>query len=112
MSVWGNILDRGVGEKIRKEDEFQNDQEFSDLLSQPLVFAGNIDEGTIPSAPKGGQIFYTNDVVTINGIEYPSGCMILYDGTKWINVGDVVHQRVDANIGYYQPVDVQESSII
>jgi len=112
MSVWGEMLNRSTGDAMRKEDELQNVWEFSDPLTQPLVFAGNIDKGTIPSAPKGGQIFYTNDVVTINGIEYPSGCMLLYDGNTWHNMGDFVHQRVDANIGYYQPVDVQESSII
>ena len=108
MSIWGEMLNRSTGDAMRKEDKIIADP----LTQQPLVFAGNIDEGTIPSAPKGGQIFYTNDVVTINGIEYPSGCMVLYDGTNWINVGDFVHQRVDTNIGYWQPVDVQESSII
>ena len=96
---------------MRKEDKISI-QEIADPLTQPITFVGNIDKQSIPSAPEGGQIFYTNDVVKINGIEYPSGCMLLYDGTKWINVGDFVHQRVDANIGYYQPVYVQESSII
>lgn len=112
MSLWADIQRRSAGEAMRKEDEHRI-WEFSDPLpSQPIVFVGNIDKQSIPSAPEGGQIFYTNDVVKINGIEYPSGCMLLYDGTKWINVGDFVNQSVAANIGYYQPVDVQESSII
>ena len=112
MSIWSDIQARSAGEIKRKEDEFQNDQEFSDLLSQPITFVGNIDESTIPSIPTAGQLYFTNNEVSINGVTFPSGCMLLYDGTKWINVGDFVHQRVDANIGYYQPVDVQESSII
>ncbi len=105
MSIWTDIQARSAGEIKRKEDEFQNDQE-------PITFVGNIDESTIPSIPTSGQLYFTNNEVSINGVTFPSGCMLLYDGTKWINVGDFVHQRVDANIGYYQPVDVQESSII
>lgn len=111
MSLWSDIQARSAGEIKRKEDEYQNNQESSDLLSQPITFVGNIDKQSIPSAPKGGQIFYTNDVITINGIEYPSGCMLLYDGNTWYNMGDYLHQRVDANIGYYMPDTVQETSI-
>lgn len=110
MSIWGEMRHRSAGKQIRKEDE-QNIQEFSDPAT-PITFVGNIDESTIPSIPTAGQLYFTNNEVNINGVTFPSGCMLLYDGTKWINVGDFVHQRVDANIGYYQPVDVQESSII
>ena len=111
MSVWGDILDRGAGETMRKEDEHRI-WEFSDPLPKPITFVGNIDESTIPSIPTAGQLYFTNDEVTINGVTFPSGCMLLYDGNTWHNIGDYVHQSVDANIGYYQPVDVQESSII
>ena len=112
MSAWGEMRRRSAGKLTRKEDELQDIEESSDILSQPITFVGNIDKQSIPSAPEGGQIFYTNDVITINGIEYPSGCMLLYDGNTWHNMGDYLHQRVDANIGYYMPDTVQETSII
>ena len=112
MSIWSDIQARSAGEIKRKEDEFQNDQEFSDLLSQPITFVGNIDKQSIPSIPTSGQLYFTNDEVMIDGEVFPSGCMLLYDGTKWINVGDFVHQRVDANIGYWVNVDNQPKNII
>lgn len=111
MSIWGEMRQRSAGKQIRKEDE-QNVWEFSDPLPKPITFVGNIDESTIPSIPTARQLYFTNNEVTINGVTFPSGCLLLYDGTKWINVGYFVHQRIAANIGYYQPVDVQESSII
>lgn len=105
MSIWGEMRHRSAGKQIRKEDEL-NIQEFSDL-STPITFVGNIDKSTIPSIPTAGQLYVTNDEVTINGVIYPSGCMLLYDGTNWVNVGDFTHQRVDANIGYYTPDSIQ-----
>jgi hypothetical protein len=112
MSAWDEMRERGAGKLTRRENEIQDVFEFSDPLPQPITFVGNIDKSTIPSIPTAGQLYFTNDVVTINGVEYPSGCMLLYDGTKWINVGDFVHQRVDANIGYWVNVDNQPKNII
>lgn len=115
MSTWGEMRRRSAGKQIRKEDEnkiWWESSEAVNQLNQPITFVGNIDKQSIPSAPEGGQIFFTNDVVTINGVEYPSGCILLYDGNTWHNMGDYVHQRVDTNIGYYIPDTVQGTSII
>ena len=112
MSAWGEMRRRSAGKQTRKEDELQNVWEFSDPLPQPITFVGNIDKQPIPSIPTSGQLYFTNDEVMIDGEVFPSGCMLLYDGTKWINVGDFVHQRVDANIGYWANVDNQPKNII
>lgn len=112
MSIWGEMRHRSAGKQTRKEDELQNVWEFSDPLPQPITFVGNIDKQSIPSIPTSGQLYFTNDEVMIDGEVFPSGCMLLYDGTKWINVGDFVHQRVDTNIGYWANVDNQPKNII
>ena len=106
MSAWGDMMRRGAGEEIRTEDIYNNPLKDIDLTDNPLIFVGNIDKSGIPNAPESGQVYITNDAVTINGVEYPSGCMILYDGNTWCNIGDYYrYQVVDAanHIGYYQP---------
>ena len=82
MSIWSDIEDRSAGITIRKEDEYQDICEFSD----PITYVGNIDLSTIPSCPKTGQLYYVQDTVSINGVTFPSGCMILFDGNNWHNI--------------------------
>ena len=100
MSIWSDIQDRSAGVIKRKEDEYQ---EFSDI-SNPLTYVGNIDQSTIPSFPSAGQVYHTNDTVSINGVTFPSGCMILFDGNNWYNIGIFQETKIDSNIGYYQPI--------
>lgn len=111
MSIWSDIEDRSAGKIKRKEDEYQDICEFSDPVN-PLTYVGIIDLSTIPSCPKTGQIYYVQDTVSINGITFPSGCMILFDGNNWHNIGIFQETKIDSNLGYYQPVYAQESSII
>lgn len=84
MSAWGDMMRRGAGEEVRTEDIYDNPL----VTDNPITFIGNIDKSTIPSIPTAGQLYSTNDEVTINGVTFPSGCLLLYDGTKWINVCD------------------------
>ena len=111
MSAWGDMMRRGAGEETRIEDRIDV-QEINDRLSQPITFVGIIDNSGLPNVPASGQVYMTNDKVTINGVEYPSGCMLVYDGNTWHNIGDYRYQVVDAanNIGYYQPKLSQEES--
>ena len=105
MSLWADLEDRSSGDVIRKEDQVnENLWGSSEPVAQPLVFAGTIDKNNIPSLPASGQLFFTNDTVIINGVTYPSGCMLLFDRKSWHNVGDFMHQSIDAGIGYYNPV--------
>lgn len=111
MSIWGDIRKRGLGQEIKKEDQVnENLWESSEpITQQPLVFAGIIDKNNIPSLPASGQLFFTNDTIIINGVTYPSGSMLLFDGKSWHNVGDFMHQSIDASIGYYNPVYTADS---
>ncbi len=106
MSVWNDIRKRSNGSEIKKEDEYQNIQEFSDIVN-PLIYVGIINQSAIPSHPETGQIYYVQDTVSINGITFPSGGMILFDGNNWYNIGIFQETKIDSNIGYYQPVDAQ-----
>lgn len=107
MSVWRDLRKRSSGEVLRREDRLTDPlEEVKNQLSDPITFVGNIDKSGIPNVPESGQVYITNDAVTINGVEYPSGCMLIYDGNTWHNVGDYYrYQVVDAanHIGYYQP---------
>ena len=111
MSIWDDIRKRGLGQETKKEDQVdENLWEFSDPVEQPLVFSGTIDKNNIPSLPASGQLYFTNDKVIINGVTYPSGCMLLFDGKSWHNVvGDFMHQSIDAGVGYYNPVYTADS---
>ena len=103
MSAWGDMMRRGAGEEIRTEDIHNDPLKDIDLTNNPITFVGNIDKSDIPNVPESGQVYMTNDKVTINGVEYPSGCMLIYDGNTWHNVGDYYR---------YQVVDNELSNIL
>ena len=103
MSVWGDMLDRGTGEKIKKED-FITDS-LGTLEKSVIVYMGPVDRTVFPTMPaERGQLYYTKDEIIIEGVTFPAGSIILYDGTKWVNVGGYYTiERVDANINYLKP---------
>ena len=105
MSVWGDILDRGVGEKCRKEDGILTTEE---VLNQSITYNGTINQSTIPSNPHTGQYYITVGDTIIGGVQYPSGVVLMYDGNRWINIGLEMPLRVDtdANTFYYQSEDL------
>ena len=97
MSAWGDMMRRGAGEETRTEDIYDNPLKDIDLASSPITFVGNIEKSGIPNVPESGQVYMTNDKVTIDGVEYPYGCMLIYDGNTWHNVGDYYRYQVVDN---------------
>lgn len=97
MSLFGNMVDRGRGELIKKEDELQNVWEFSDPIDsirpQPITFVGKFNG--FPDAPISGQLYYVEDDATIDGVKYNKGEMLLYDGTYWHVINQYSHQVLD-----------------
>jgi len=102
MSIWGDMLDRGTGEKIKKEDLIADP--LGTLEKSVIVYIGPVDRTVFPTMPaEKGQLYYVKDEVTIEGVTFPAGSGIVYDGTKWVNVGGYTVERVDANIDYLKP---------
>ena len=106
MSAWGEMRRRSIGKLKRKEDEYILDVEGS--LEQGITYSGTINQSTIPSNPHTGQYYITVGDTIIEGVQYPSGVVLMYDGNRWVNIGLGMPLRVDADADtfYYQSEDL------
>lgn len=106
MSAWGDMMRRSSGQLKRKEDEYILDVEGA--LDQNITYNGIINQSTIPSNPHTGQYYITMGDTIIEGVQYPSGIALMYDGNRWVNIGLEMPLRVDtdANTFYYQSEDL------
>lgn len=102
MSTWGDMLDRGAGEKCRKEDDILT---IEGDLNQGVTYSGTIRQSLFPSNPRTGQYYITTDDITVDGVQYHNGDLLMYDGNHWQSIG-YIPIRVDAIPDFYYQSDL------
>ena len=84
MSIWADIQDRSCGLKDRKEDKI-----FPDVvpIAGNITFAGTLNTSFPNPVYQKGKMYILEDNLTIDGVTYHNGDLIIYTGHRWEKIG-------------------------